>query len=1226
MKMKWKMILSALAAMTLLMIPSASVSAQTITLDTDGPEYTGDYLLTWNTFGKVDYLTYNGTANPDQALDDSWEKTGIIGAAGADGAVKESTVGSSEILSDVGDMLNLTGTEDGSLTGTAAKTYHTGDTLSLTTYMYYGQAMYTPAEYTAECVAVTDSCTLWYNTAAGLENAATKEDIISLAPTLQACADRMKTVFGDSDRLDTDQDGKVAFVFYPMSTPNLGGFFFDGDLTLNQMDMLNLNIEDLHKTGEGMKTENLMGILVHEWQHLINKSQTGGEMNVTKKDPESQYSSRTFSWLGESFSQSSAGINGYAKESIKQQIAQANDFLNLYDQSLSMPFAFQGIFVPGSTPLRAGIYTDWYLFGRYLSAQTEGYTGGGDEIYKTIFNTDRENFEENGETYTLGKCDSDTAEKALTAMGYLGTGENAKAGDFSEMLRNFVLATYFRQDSGVYSLGGLDGIDLSSIEIPKACTATQTPQKLPGGYSACLTKINCTGTIVVNEEADGADIRHAGIKITYDGVKDKVTKNADGSRTFTLTTTDKNAKIYYTVNGDLPDTDNGILYSGPFTLPKDMPVHAISADEWGKSNPWYYSTPLAVTGFNGSDRYSTAAKLMKNEFPDGADTAILASGENWPDALTATALAGAMECPLLVTQNNTLTQTTSDLIYELGITNVRIIGGTDVVSQDVEDALTTKNGIPADLIDRIKGDTRVETAEEVEKAVMALSPADTCFICSGNNFPDALSVAPYAYQHKVPILLTQKDSTLSPTSLSMAKEFSKIYIIGERDVVSQKVEDQLSSAGAVVPTRLGGKDRYATCVAVDNEFFPESLDLLTIVTGENFPDALTAAVYNRDADCALLLVNGDSGSMTEDQASVIERLHNIDGASTAGGDGALSSAARTAIDNAVIYSPLEKMSTIYSYMMERKTTAEPVLRTVDEFPGLICQKCSFSSYQGAKLAGYKYSREGIVPKGVIIMAHGLGPGGQCVYMDQADYFTSNGYLVFAYDAIGNDASAGDSCIGMQQGILDLDRAISFVQRDSVMKSLPIGLYGHSWGAYCVSAVLQMHPEVKAVAEISGFSDSQDLIKAQLGDGLVPYYSWYIEWQLFGSYSFYTGMDGFDSTEADIMVIHSEDDQNVPISTGYDLYYDKYKDDSRFTFQKYTDRGHLYIFYTDAARKYDEAYDAARAAYFEENGLQNTTENRDAYYADHPFDKKTGFELDTTFMGNILAFFDKNIGG
>ena len=155
-------------------------------------------------------------------------------------------------------------------------------------------------------------------------------------------------------------------------------------------------------------------------------------------------------------------------------------------------------------------------------------------------------------------------------MGYLGTGENAKAGDFSEMLRNFVLATYFRQDSGVYSLGGLDGIDLSSIEIPKACTATQTPQKLPGGYSACLTKINCTGTIVVNEEADGADIRHAGIKITYDGVKGKVTKNADGSRTFTLTTTDKNAKIYYTVNGDLPDTDNGILYSGPFTLPKDM--------------------------------------------------------------------------------------------------------------------------------------------------------------------------------------------------------------------------------------------------------------------------------------------------------------------------------------------------------------------------------------------------------------------------------------------------------------------------------------------------------------------------------------------------------------------------------------------------------------------------------------------------------------------------------
>jgi len=509
---------------------------------------------------------------------------------------------------------------------------------------------------------------------------------------------------------------------------------------------------------------------------------------------------------------------------------------------------------------------------------------------------------------------------------------------------------------------------------------------------------------------------------------------------------------------------------------------------------------------------------------------------------------------------------------------------------------------------------------------MALSQADTCFICSGNNFPDALSIASYANRHSTPILLTQGNGMLSSASLTMVKGFAKIYIIGGPAAVSKDVEGQLSSAGAAVPRRLFGDDRYATSVAVVNEFYPEGLDLLTIVTGENFPDALTAAVSLRKCDCTILLVNGRNGSLTKDQIRIIQSLRAIDGAVTVGGEGALSKATRAAIDDAAVNDPIARMSAIYSGMMERKTTAEPILRTVDEFPGLICGKCSFTSYQGTKLAGYKYSREGLVPKGVIIMAHGLGPGGQCVYMDQADYFTRNGYLVFAFDATGNDRSAGDSCIGIQQGVLDLDKAISFVEQDSVMKSLPIGLYGHSWGAYCVSAVLKLHPEVKAVTEISGFNELQNLLETQFGRSLVPYYSWYVEWKLFGDYAFLTGMKGFEKTDADIMVIHSVDDQNVPISTGYDLYYDKYKDDSRFTFEKYTDRGHLYIFYTDAARKYDEAYDAARTAYFQEKGLRDTTENRNAYYADHPFDKKTGFELDTAFMGNILAFFDKNIRG
>lgn len=305
-------------------------------------------------------------------------------------------------------------------------------------------------------------------------------------------------------------------------------------------------------------------------------------------------------------------------------------------------------------------------------------------------------------------------------------------------------------------------------------------------------------------------------------------------------------------------------------------------------------------------------------------------------------------------------------------------------------------------------------------------------------------------------------------------------------------------------------------------------------------------------------------------------------------------------------------SSVYSASFKRANTKEPQLRTIGEFKGLKVEECTFPSNRGQKLAGYKYSKENLTPKGVVIIAHGLGPGGQCVYMDTADYFTSNGYLVFAYDATGMDKSEGDSAIGMQQGVIDLDHAISYVEQDSEMKKYPIVLFGHSWGAYCVSTVLNVHPEVKAVAAVSGFNRPSDLYKHMLGKlnpFLGPYFNLY-EKIRFGKYADYSSLSGFANTNAGIMIIQSEDDKNVPETVGYDLYYAKYRDDARFRFKLYKDRGHLYIFYTDAARKYDHQ--------FLNEGEGSFTE----YGKTHTFDKTIGYETDPDFFKGILDFYNE----
>ena len=163
---------------------------------------------------------------------------------------------------------------------------------------------------------------------------------------------------------------------------------------------------------------------------------------------------------------------------------------------------------------------------------------------------------------------------------------------------------------------------------------------------------------------------------------------------------------------------------------------------------------------------------------------------------------------------------------------------------------------------------------------------------------------------------------------------------------------------------------------------------------------------------------------------------------------------------------------------ERFETADWMAYSVSDFDGLEVTECTFLSNDGQILAGYQYKKENQKMKGVVVLAHGLGGGGHNTYMNIADYFTSNGYLVFAYDATGNDKSEGDSVKGLPQGVIDLDYALRYVKDAEEYRDLPIVLFGHSWGAYSAGSVLNRHTDVKAAVLAAGFDRSTDLFEQQ----------------------------------------------------------------------------------------------------------------------------------------------------
>ncbi len=326
---------------------------------------------------------------------------------------------------------------------------------------------------------------------------------------------------------------------------------------------------------------------------------------------------------------------------------------------------------------------------------------------------------------------------------------------------------------------------------------------------------------------------------------------------------------------------------------------------------------------------------------------------------------------------------------------------------------------------------------------------------------------------------------------------------------------------------------------------------------------------------------------------------------------------------------------IYKENFDRRfETYEPLMFYIDDFDGLERVGYDFDSNNGQKLKGYMYS-VGEDQRAIIVLAHGLGGGGHNSYMDCINYFAQNGYFVFAYDATGNDESEGEGVGGFPQGVIDLDYAIDFVEESGNFPDLPIALFGHSWGGYSVCNVLTYHPEVKAVVECAGCDRSADIIEAQgktqAGNfiyAMMPFVKLH-EQIKFGKYAANTAMDGFASSDAAVMVVHSSDDEVVPAEYGYDIFYEKYQNDPRFSFIRLENRGHN--FFNDQAayiNEFNDTFDKWRETldydYKAEENKERFAADKADYINQNLDREKYADMLDTDLFDRFLKFYDDNI--
>ena len=131
---------------------------------------------------------------------------------------------------------------------------------------------------------------------------------------------------------------------------------------------------------------------------------------------------------------------------------------------------------------------------------------------------------------------------------------------------------------------------------------------------------------------------------------------------------------------------------------------------------------LTVNRISGNDRYETALKVAEKAISKGVlepDNVFLCSGVSPADALSIASAAAKEKGIILLTDGNTLIKGVENLIKSNFSINVKIIGGTAVISDNLKNKIETygKN------TERISGNDRYETSVKVYEKYYKPSPS-----------------------------------------------------------------------------------------------------------------------------------------------------------------------------------------------------------------------------------------------------------------------------------------------------------------------------------------------------------------------------------------------------------------------------------------------------------------------------------------------------------------------
>lgn len=268
------------------------------------------------------------------------------------------------------------------------------------------------------------------------------------------------------------------------------------------------------------------------------------------------------------------------------------------------------------------------------------------------------------------------------------------------------------------------------------------------------------------------------------------------------------------------------------------------------------STSLAdnqqsLNRIQGYDRYATSLAI-NNSISTSGKVAIIASGENYADSLSAQGLVKSTHGKLYLTEGNAVSSKLIAQMKKDGIRQVIVVGGEKAISPKVYNIL--RNNFSS--ISRISGKSRYETNTQINNEINKKSSPEFYVYVNGENYADSLSAVNILKDNNARLILVPNNGYVD------GKAYDKDVIVGG-----------LVKGNKSIP-KIAGRDRYETSLKT-LQAVKSTGTHLNVASGRNYADALSLStiLMNRDKQ-DLLLIDGRT-NLTLAQREAAHKYDNV---------------------------------------------------------------------------------------------------------------------------------------------------------------------------------------------------------------------------------------------------------------------------------------------------------------------------------------------------------------